>query len=149
MNESNNPTYWVARLTEDAFDVCVDNSLLFANAGIAAHLKRLRIGDVGVFFVSKRRLNVKVDKIQEFRKFFHVKSDPYQCGIQVDTLPIEKQPAICVDIEIEDYELKVAVPPIVHLLSFVKNPIHWGSYFMTPFIEMSKSDFDLISKSKV
>lgn len=143
----NEPSFWIVRITLDAYDVCVGTRRVGATENTVKRLRKVAEGDYGVFYVSTCELHKSSQTISELRTIFVFDGAVEAIPIEVSTLPSDKSLKCSMPIKIIDNKGKCKILDIADRLKFIKKKKYWGSYLMQPFVNIPKSDYDQIVNS--
>lgn len=130
--------YWIAVVSKDHVENGMEWGIMQVCHGKKAPLKRISAGDHIIFYSSK--IN-RADKTP-FQKFTAVAratdDEIYQVKMFENFEPFRRKVVFldCVETEIR---------PLINDLQFIPNKKSWGYPFRYGLLEISKSDFDLIT----
>lgn len=130
--------YWIIVASKDHVKNGVLEGIAQACHGKAAPLKRMRKGDLVIYYSSKQVFG-KPDKCQEFTAIGKVKDEEvYSFQMSPDFCPSRRNIAF--------FESKASsILPMINQLDFIKNKNRWGYPFRVGFLEINRNDFELIS----
>ena len=137
---------WIVRTTLDVYKECLLIKRVGANERILNRLKKISIGDFGVFYISTSELHKSSETISEFTTPFIFTGQVESIQINVETLPSDKSLEHSIAIEFYGKSDKCKISNLIETLDFIKKKNYWGSYFMQPFIKITKRDFQIISE---
>ncbi|MBK0381914.1 EVE domain-containing protein [Pedobacter sp. SD-b] len=131
--------YYVIVVSKDHVEKGVEGGFAQAGHGKKNLLEKLKKHDWIIYYSSK----VKYDVDKPYQKFTaagQVYDDkPYQTQVNENFKPWRRKVKYS---DIEELEIK----PLIQQLSFIKNKKNWGLHLRAGFIEINKSDFELIVK---
>ena len=130
--------YWIIVASKDHVENGVGQGITQACHGKAAPLKRMKKGDLVIYYSSKQTFG-KPEKCQEFTALGKVSDDEiYQQQVSEDFCPSRRN--------IEFLQCKdTSILPLIDDLQFIQNKKRWGYPFRFGILEINKHDFDLIS----
>ena len=130
--------YWIIVASKDHVENGVGQGITQACHGKAAPLKRMKKGDLVIYYSSKQTFG-KPEKCQEFTALGKVSDDEiYQQQVSEDFCPSRRN--------IEFLQCKdTSILPLIDDLQFIQNKKRWGYPFRFGMLEINKHDFDLIS----
>lgn len=131
--------YWVIVVSKDHLDNGKKLGIVQANHGKAASMKRLKAGDLIVFYSPKKEFEGK-EPYQKFTGIARVKEgEVYQGDMGGDFVSYRR--------DVEYLPCKEAyIKPIVPKLGFIGKKESWGFVFRLGFFEIPKEDFETIAK---
>ncbi len=139
MADARDTRYWLIVVSRDHVEIGKRLGIVQANHGKAAPMKRLRPGDMVVFYSPKLRFEGK-EPLKRFTAIARVKEgDVYQGDMgagfvsfrrDADYLPCDEVDAL----------------PLIPELTFIRNKSAWGYVFRFGFLEIPKEDFETISR---
>jgi len=130
--------YWIAVVSKDHVEKGIELEIMQVCHGKKAPLKKIHKGDNIVFYSSKQKLGDK-DPYQKFTAIAEAIDDEiYQVTMFENFEPFRRKVAFldCIETEIR---------PLIEDLEFIKNKKHWGYPFRYGLVQISASDFGLIS----
>lgn len=130
--------YWVNTISKEHVLRGKTGGFTQANHGKIQGVKRLKKGDLVVFYSGKTAYP-DGDPYQKFTAMGRVTDDePYQVEMTPSFHPFRRN--------LEFYEIEEAeIKPLITELSFIKDPTHWGFPFMRGLFEIPESDFKKIA----
>lgn len=138
MAENGKTKYWIVTVSKEHVLNGKEWEIMQACHGKKAPLKRIKKGDYVVFYSSKYKKNDK----QSYQKFTAIAkaidNEIYQVKMFENFEPFRRKVVFwdCVETEIR---------PLINDLQFIPNKKSWGYPFRYGLLEISKSDFDLIT----
>ncbi|GGL36982.1 EVE domain-containing protein [Phycicoccus endophyticus] len=131
--------YWVNTVSLDHVEAAVEGGFTQADHGAGTRLRRPRAGDEMVFYSPRARLQGG-DPVRQFTAVATVTgNEPYQAHVSDDVRPwrlaVAFHPCRPVDAK-----------PLVHRLSFVTDPTHWGLAFRRGLFTVPREDFLVITE---
>jgi predicted RNA-binding protein len=132
--------YWVVVVSKDHLEYGRKLGVVQANHGKAAPLKRLKPGDLVVFYSPKLRFQDK-EPCKKFTAIARVKEgEVYQSEMGGGFKPYRRDVEFlpCGEADIE---------PLIAELEFIRNKKSWGFVFRFGFFEISAEDYEIISNS--
>lgn len=130
--------YWIIVASKDHVKKGIGEGIVQTCHGKASPLKRMRKGDVVIYYSGKQTLG-KPEKCQEFTALGTVKDDAvYPFRMTDDFCPFRRN--------VDYFESKdVSIIPLINGLDFIQNKKKWGYPFRFGCFEIKKNDFELIS----
>ena len=131
--------YWLVVVSKDHIEIGRKLGIVQANHGKAAPMKRMRPGDLIVFYSPTLHFQGK-DPLKKFTAIARVKEgEVYQGDMGGGFTPYRRD----VDfLPCEEADIQV----LVEKLTFIRNKQRWGFVFRFGFFEIPKADFETISK---
>ena len=140
MTESATETrrYWVVVVSKDHLQTGKKLGIVQANHGKSAPMKRLKTGDLIVFYSPKMEFSGK-EPCRKFTAVARVKEgEPYQGDMGDGFVPFRR------DVEFLPCE-EVDIKPIIPKLGFIRKKESWGFVFRFGFFEIPREDFATIA----
>jgi predicted RNA-binding protein len=132
--------YWLVVVSRDHMEKGKALGIVQANHGKAAPLKRMKPGDLVVFYSPKLRFLDK-EPCKMFTAVARVKDgDVYQGDMGGGFTPFRR------DVEFLRCE-ESEIQPVIPRLTFIKNKQSWGFVFRYGFFEIPEKDFQTIASS--
>jgi hypothetical protein len=132
--------YWINTITKEHVLGGIEGGFTQANHGSDRVLKKLQNGDAMLFYSGKNSFD-DTEPYQKFTALGIVVDDiPYQVTT-TDTFHPFRRNLQFLTIE------EAAIRPMIHELSFIKDPKHWGFPFMRGLFEIPKKDFEIIARA--
>jgi len=140
MSNSGQTQYWLVVVSRDHVEKGKNLGIVQANHGKAAPMKRMRPGDLIVFYSPKKEFHGS-EPLKKFTAIARVREgDVYQGdmgdGFTPDRRDVEYLPC-------EEAEIQALIPD----LTFIKNKKSWGFVFRFGFFEIPEKDFQTIASS--
>lgn len=129
--------YWIMVASKDHVRTGIAEGIAQACHGKASPLKRMRKGDVIIYYSGKQTLG-KPELCQEFTAIGKVKDEEiYEYPVSDDFRPFRRS--------IDYWPGKdISVLPLIPDLNFIQNKKSWGYPFRFGFLEIDPHDFELI-----
>ncbi len=132
--------YWLVVVSADHVQTGKRLGVVQANHGKAAPMKRLKAGDMIVFYSPKVEFSGSVP-LQKFTAVARVKEgEVYQGDMGGGFVPYRR------DVEFVPCA-EADIRPLIEKLSFIEDKTHWGYMFRFGFFEIPNSDYDIIAKA--
>lgn len=130
--------HWVIVASKDHVKAGIALVIAQACHGKSASLKRMKKGDLVVFYSGKQTLG-KPDICQAFTAIGTVKDDEvFQFQMTSDFCPARRR--------IDFFEsADASILPLIDDLDFIQNKKSWGYPFRFGFFEINQHDFELIA----
>lgn len=130
--------YWINTISKEHVLRGAAGGFTQANHGKPQGIKRLKKGDLIVFYSGKTSYP-NGEPYQKFTAMGRVTDDePYQVEMTPTFHPFRRN--------VEFFDIKEAdIKPMIEELSFIKDPSHWGFPFMRGLFEIPESDFEKIA----
>jgi hypothetical protein len=130
--------YWINTIAKEHVMRGVAGGFTQANHGKPQGVKKLKKGDLIVFYSGKMAYP-DGEPYQKFTAMGRVIDDkPYQVEMTPTFHPFRRN--------VEFYKIDEAdIKPLITELSFIKDPSHWGFPFMRGLFEVPKEDFEKIA----
>ena len=138
MSDARPTKYWLVVVSKDHVELGKELGIVQANHGKAAPMKRLRPGDLVVFYSPKVRYQGK-EPLKRFTAIARVKDGEVYQGDMGGDLAYRR------DVEFLPCE-ETDVLPLIPRLTFIRNKQAWGFVFRFGFMELPKDDFLTISR---
>lgn len=131
--------YFIITASKDHVQTGVEQGIAQAEHGKKTSLEKLRKDDQVIYYSSKDKYE-NGKPYQKFTAAGQVRDDEaYQAIVSDDFEPWRR--------DINYYSVnELEIRPLLDDLNFIKNPKKWGFYLMSEFVEIGKSDFELIAK---
>lgn len=137
---SNETKYWLVVVSKDHLETGKRLGVVQANHGKAAPMKRMKPGDLIVFYSPKLHFQGK-KPCKKFTAIARVKvGEVYRGDMGGGFKPYRR------DVEFLPYE-ETDIQPLIPQLTFIRNRQSWGFVFRFGFFEIPKDDFETISNS--
>ncbi len=139
MTNARGTKYWLIVVSKDHVGIGKKLGIVQANHGKAAPMKRLRPGDMVVFYSPKLRYEGK-EPLKKFTAIARVKEgEVYQgdMGGGFSSYRRDAEYLPCKEID---------VLPVIPELTFIRNKQAWGYVFRFGFLEIPKEDFETIAR---
>lgn len=131
--------YWLVVVSKDHIETGKKLGIVQANHGKAAPMKRMKPGDLIVFYSPKLHFQGK-EPLKKFTAIARVKEgEVYQGDMGGGFTPFRRD---VVFLPCEEMDILSLIPK----LAFIKNKRSWGFVFRFGFFEIPKVDFEIISK---
>ncbi len=131
---------WLVVVSKDHLENGKKLGVVQANHGKAAPMKRMKPGDLIVFYSPKLHFQGK-EPYKKFTAIARVKEgEVYQGDMGGGFVPYRR------DVEFLSCK-ETAIQPLIQMLTFIRNKQSWGFVFRFGFFEIPKEDFDTISKA--
>lgn len=132
--------YWIGVVSKSHVDTGVQGGFIQLNHGKEEPLKRMNAGD-GLVFYSPRSDYPEGQILQHFTAIGIIKSDDiYQVDINPDFKPYRMNVTFFKCNE-------MAIKPLIHNLSFIKDKTRWGAAFRFGQIKIPREDFLIIARA--
>lgn len=132
--------YWLVVVSADHVQIGKRLGIVQANHGKAAPMKRLKAGDIIVFYSPKVEFGGN-ELLQKFTALARVKDgEVYQGDMGGGFVPYRR------DVEFVP-SAEADIRPLIDKLYFIKDKTHWGFKFRFGFFEIPKSDYEIIAKA--
>ncbi len=132
--------YWLVVVSKDHLENGKKMGIVQANHGKAAPMKRMKPGDLIVFYSPKLHFQSR-EPHKKFTAIARVKEgEVYQGNMGGGFVPYRR------DVEFLSSK-EAAVQPLVQTLTFIRNKQSWGFVFRFGFFEVPKEDFETISRA--
>ena len=139
MIQSIKTKYWLVVVSKDHIEIGKKLGIVQANHGKAAPMKRMKPGDLIVFYSPKILFQGK-EPLKKFTAIARVKEgNVYQGDMGGGFTPFRR------DVEFLPCE-ETEIQSLIEELTFIKNKQSWGFVFRFGFFEIPKGDFETISK---
>lgn len=139
MNEAHATKYWLVVVSKDHIETGKKLGIVQANHGKAAPMKRMKPGDLIVFYSPKLYFQGK-EPLKKFTATARVKEgEVYQGDMGGGFTPYRR------DVEFLPCE-ETDILPLIPKLTFIRNKQSWGFVFRFGFFEIPKVDFEIISR---
>jgi predicted RNA-binding protein len=133
------PRYWIVVASKDHVEKGKALGIVQANHGKAAPVKRMKPGDMIVFYSPKLHFQGK-EPYKKFTAVSRVKEgEVYQGDMGAGFFPYRR------DVEFLPCE-EADIQPLIEKMTFIRNKKSWGFVFRFGFLEIPKEDFETISK---
>ena len=131
--------YWIVVASKDHAEKGKSLGIIQSNHGKAAPMKRLKPGDMIVFYSPKLHFQGK-EPYQKFIAIARVKEgEVYQGNMGDGFFPYRR------DVQFLPCE-EADIQPLIEKMTFIRNKKSWGFVFRFGFFEIPKADFETISK---
>jgi predicted RNA-binding protein len=131
--------YWIIVVSKDHLENGIKSGIVQANHGKAAPMKRLKAGDLIVFYSPKKEFKGKAP-YKKFTAIARVKEgEVYQGDMGGGVVPYRR------DVEYLPCK-EVDIKPIISKLGFIRKKESWGFVFRFGFFEIPNEDFETIAK---
>ncbi len=131
--------YWVVVASKDHVEIGKKLGVVQANHGKAAPLKRMKAGDMIVFYSPKLHFQGK-EQLKKFTAIARVKEgEIYQGDMGGGFVPYRRDVEF---ISCGEADILTLIPK----LAFIRNKKSWGIVFRFGFVEVPREDFETISK---
>lgn len=129
--------YYIIVSSKDHVNVGVEKGFAQAGHGKKSRLAKLKKKDWIIYYSSKD----KIENGRAYQKFTAAgqveDNEPYQVNVSPEFKPWRRN--------INYYPVKeLDIHPLLDKLSFITNRKRWGLHFVSGFIKIEKSDFELI-----
>lgn len=132
--------YWLVVVSKDHIEIGKKLGIVQANHGKAAPMKRMRPGDLIVFYSPKVHFQGK-ELLKKFTAIARVKKgDVYLGDMGGGFAPYRR------DVEFISCK-ETDIQPLIDTLTFIRNKKSWGFVFRFGFFEIPKVDFENIAKA--
>jgi predicted RNA-binding protein len=130
--------YFLIVASKDHVKIGVENGFAQAGHGKKTQLQKLRKDDWVIYYSSKDKLK-DGKTYQKFTALGQVDdNEPFQVTINTDFEPWRRR--------IKFYPInELEIRPILDDLNFITNRKNWGLHLMSGFVEINKTDFNLIA----
>jgi predicted RNA-binding protein len=140
MNDTQPIKYWLVVVSKDHVEIGKKLGIVQANHGKATPMKRMKPGDLIVFYSPKIHFQGK-EPLKKFTAIARVKKgDTYQGDMGGGFTPYRR------DVEFLPCE-ETDIQPLLDTLKFIRNKKNWGFVFRFGFFEITKNDFETIAKT--
>jgi hypothetical protein len=132
--------YWIGVASRDHVRLGVKGGFCQLGHGKEAPLRRLRRGDVIIYYSPRERMR-EGEPVQAFTAAGRIRDDaPYQVDAEQGFRPYRRN---------ADFFRGHDAPirPLLHLLSFTKGRDNWGRIFHRSAFEISSDDYRLIAQA--
>jgi predicted RNA-binding protein len=131
--------YWTVVASKDHVEIGKKLGVVQANHGKAAPLKRMKPGDLIVFYSSKLHFQGK-EPLKKFTAIARVKEgEIYQGNMGGGFIPYRRDVEF---IPCQEADILTLIPK----LTFIRNKKTWGIVFRFGFFEIPKEDYETITK---
>jgi predicted RNA-binding protein len=131
--------YWIVVASKDHIDKGRALGIVQANHGKASAMRRMKPGDLVIFYSSKLHFQGK-EPLKKFTAIARVKEGKvYEGEMRGGVTPYRR------DAEFLPCE-EADVMPLIPRLTFIRNKQSWGFVFRFGFFEIPQEDFETISK---
>ncbi len=132
--------YWIGVVSKSHVDRGVAGGFAQLCHGKAAPLKKMDIGDWFVYYSPKTDMT-NGQPLQMFTAIGKIVGESvYQYEMAPDFVPFRR--------DIQYFKCTPAlILPLIPMLSFIKDPKHWGYPFRIGHVEITKADFELIAQA--
>lgn len=132
--------YWIGVASRSHVMFGVKGGFAMLNHGKLAPLKKMKSGDFLIYYSPK----IEMGKDEVCQKFVAVgklkEGEPYQVKMTEDFEPFRR--------DVEYFEgVEADIKSLIEDLDFIKNKKSWGYAFRFGHLEISKKDFELITKA--
>lgn len=140
MNDVQQIKYWLVVVSRDHLELGKKLGIVQANHGKAAPMRRMKPGDLIVFYSPKIHFQGK-EPLKKLTAIARVKKgDAYQADMSGGFTPFRR------DVEFLACE-ETDIQPLIDALTFIRNKKSWGFVFRFGFFEIPKGDFEIITKA--
>ncbi len=130
--------YWLVVVSRDHVQIGKRLGIVQANHGKAAPMKRLKAGDMIVFYSPKVAFGGD-EPLQKFTAVARVKEGEVYQGDMGGGFVLYRR-----DVEYVESE-EADIRPLIEKLSFIEDKTHWGYMFRFGFFEIPEKDYSIIA----
>jgi predicted RNA-binding protein len=139
MSDARQTKYWLVVVSKDHVETGKKLGIVQANHGKAAPMKRMKPGDLIVFYSPKLHFQGK-EPLKKFTAIARVREgEVYQGDMGGGFTPYRR------DVKFLSCE-ETDIQALIEKLTFIRNKQSWGFVFRFGFFEIPKEDFETISK---
>lgn len=139
MNRERPKKFWIVVVSKDHMEIGKRLGVVQANHGKAVPMKRMRPGDMIIFYSPKVRFEGK-EPLKKFTAIAQVKEGEVYQGYMGEGFVAFRR-------DVEFLACKEAdILPLIPRMTFIRNKRSWGFVFRFGFFEIPEKDFKIISK---